>query len=298
MKRISMALAVMALMILPALASAQIENPEAGQKYNEGVAQLRQGNYQEAISLLTESARLEPNNYLANYALGLCQQRLRNAEQAIQHYDAAAEFNPNYFDAYFAKGNVYKDLLNDPDQAIEAYQMAGSISERLGQPKWEAFFNMGVLLFQQQRFDEALTAFGKTVQTNPTNERAYVSMGRIYLERGDYETALVNFTQASQVRPNWFEPYFFKATALNGLGQYDQAIAEADAALQRMPGHGGALFEKGTALQRLERWDEAIAVFTEAARDAQWRQMANHQIELIKNRDKYVDIPPALIPAA
>ncbi len=50
------------------------------------------------------------------------------------------------------------------------------------------------------------------------------------------------------------------------------------------------------ALQGKEQWDAATTVFEQAARDAQWRQMANYQIEVIKNRDNYVDIPPDPIP--
>jgi len=242
---------------------------------------------------LTESAKLEPNNYRAMYALGICYRQLRQADEAIQHYDAAIQFNPNYFDAYFAKGNVYKDLKNDPNNAIEAYQRAGEISEQVGQPKADAFFNLGVALFEQQRYDDALAAFGKVAQYDPANERAFVTMGRIYQEKGDYENALINFSVAAQKKPAWFEPYYFQAAVLNRLGQYDGAINQADQALQRMPNHGGALYEKGFALKSLERWDEATAVLQQAARDAQWRQMANYQIELIKNRDKYVDIPPA-----
>ena len=298
MKRISWAFAVILLVAVPALVSAQgtqntaIENPEAGAKFNEGNSLLRQGKYQEAIEAFTESARLEPNNYLAEYGLGLCFQRLRQANDAILHYDAAIRFNPNYFDAHYAKGNVYRSLLNDPNRAIESYQMAGDVSEQAGRPKADAFFNLGVALFEQQRFDDALAAFGKVTQYDPANERAFVTMGRIYQEKGDYENALINFSVAAQKKPTWFEPYYFQAAVLNRLGQYDGAINQADQALQRMPNHGGALYEKGFALKSLERWDEATTVLQQAARDAQWRQMANYQIELIKNRDMYVDIPP------
>ena len=46
------------------------------------------------------------------------------------------------------------------------------------------------------------------------------------------------------------------------------------------------------ALKNQEKWDEAITVLEEAARDARWRQNANYQIEVIRNRDLYVNAPP------
>jgi tetratricopeptide (TPR) repeat protein len=299
MKRISITLAVAALLMVPAYANSQtIENKEAAEKYNQGLNLLRQGQYQEAVELLKDSAQLEPGNYRAHYALGLCYRRLRQPDQAISEFEAAANFNPNYFDAYFAMGNIYKDIKNDLDRAAQNLRRAGEVSEQVGRPKWEAYFNLGVLEFNRQNWDQALEAFGKTVQYNASNEKAFASMGRIYMERGEYETALVNFTMATQRKPDWFEPYFHKAHVLNRLGQYDEAIAEADESLKRMPNHGGSLFEKGSALASLQKWDEALRTLEQAARDAQWRQMANHQIELIKNRDKYVDIPPSSIPPA
>ena len=45
MKRISWAFAVVLLVAVPAIAGAQIENPDAARKYNEGASFLRQGKY-------------------------------------------------------------------------------------------------------------------------------------------------------------------------------------------------------------------------------------------------------------
>jgi tetratricopeptide (TPR) repeat protein len=292
MKRTAIKIAALALLLAPVTATAQIENPDAAKKFNEGKNLYGQGQYQEALELLEESAELEPNNYSAHYMMGLCLRKLRQHDEAITQLGLAATYNPNYFSAYYVQGLIYQSDKGDPGRAVEMYNRAGEVSEQVGQPYWQAFFNLGVLEFGRQNWDTALNAFAKTVQYNPANERAFASMGRIYMERGEYETALMNFTQASAKKPTWYEPYFHKANVLNRMGNYTEAIGEAEESLKRMPNHGGSLYEKGFALKSLEKWDEAIAVFEQAARDAQWRQMANHQIELIKNRDKYVDIPP------
>lgn len=297
MKRSILMLVALALMLPAAALQAQeqqqqqVMNNEAAEKFNEGKSLYLQGKYEEALAALQESAKLEPGNYLAHYMLGMTYEKLRQPDAAIEQLEAAIRHNTNYYAAYYQLGLVYQRSKNDPDKAIESYQKAGEVSEQLGSPHIKTFQNMGAIFYQQQKWDEALMAYSKVTQYEPTNEKAFDYIGLINIEKGQYEDAMMNFTQAAQRKPAWFEPYWHQAMALNKLGNWDRAIAAADEALSRMPNHGGSLYEKGTALQAQEKWDEAIKVFESAAKDAIWRQLANHQIEIIKNRDKYV-IPP------
>jgi len=296
MKRTILMASALAL-LLPAVVTAraqaqQIENPEAARKFNEGKNLFQQGQYDEALQLLLESAELEAGNYRAHYMLGLTFSRLRQYDEALAQHEAAVRFNPNYYLVYYAMGNIYGSVKNDPDKAIENYVQAGEVSENVGQPYWRAFFNLGTTYFELERWDEALQAYSKVAQYQPVNENSYEMMGRIYVEKGDYQNAMMRFQQAAERKPTWYEPHFYMANVLNRMGNYDQAIDAADQALELMPGNGGALYEKGMALKSKQQWDAAVEVMREAARDPQWRQMAEHQIELIQNRDAYVDIPP------
>ena len=292
MKRIIL-LTVATIILLPSAATmAQIENPEAGEKFNQGKALFEQGQYREALELLLDSTRLEPGNYLACYMLGLTYKALRQPDDSIEQLRAAVNFNPNYYQAFFVLGRILDEDKNDQAGAIEAYKSSAEVSESIGRPYSRAWFNLGRIYFNQRTWPEAMEAYNKVAQIEPTNEKAHNYMGRINMEMGQYETALQNFTMASQRQPTWYEPFFHKAAVLNKLGQWDQAIVSADEALTRMPNNGGSLYEKGMALKGKEQWDAATAIFEQAARDAQWRQMANYQIEVIKNRDNYVDIPP------
>lgn len=297
MKRMFFAVSMLALLLVPMLAEAQqIENREAGEKYNEARALYQQGKYQEALDLLLDATKLQPGFFQAHYLAGLAHKSLRQLDEAIAQYEASVKFNPNFYQCYFALGVAYQEK-NDPGKAIEAYQNAVQACDRTSRTYPKAPFNLGALLMEQGRADEALVAFGKVIQWEPDNARAYNYMGRIYRDKGDNDNALMNFTLAAQKEPNWWEPYFFQASVYNSLGSYDNAIRSADEALERQPGNGGALFEKGMALKNQEKWDEAVAVFEQAARDAMWRQSANHQIELVKNRDKYInEIPPGSLP--
>lgn len=288
-------LTIAALLVVPSVAAqtqVAIENKEAAEKFNQGKALYEQGQYREALELLLDSARLEPGNYLACYMLGVTYKALRQPDDAIAQLRAAVNFNPNYYQASFVLGRILDEDKNNQAEAIEAYKSSAEVSERIGRPYARAWFNLGQIYFNQRKWPEAMEAYNHVAQIEPTNERAHNYMGRANMEMGQYETALQNFTMASQRQPTWYEPFFHQAAVLNKLGQWDSAIVAADEALKRMPNSGGSLYEKGIALKGKEQWDVATSVFEQAARDAQWRQMANYQIEVIKNRDNYVDIPP------
>lgn len=293
MKRTILMACAIAIMIPVSSARAQeIENVEAAEAYNQARTLYQEGKYDEAREQLLKSVRLEPGNFRAHYLLGMTYQQLRQPDDAISQFEATVNFRPDYHQVYSSMASVYLNSKNDPEKALEYYAQSGRVSEEYQRPYWQAFFNQGKILFDMQRWDEALVAFSKVAQYQPTNERALLMMGRVRVEQGDYENAIMNFTQAATIKPTWMDPYFFQANVLNRLGQYDAAILAADKALERMPGDGGSLFEKGMALKNQEKWDEAIAVLEQAARDARWRQNANYQVEIIKNRDKYVGATP------
>jgi tetratricopeptide (TPR) repeat protein len=292
MKRTVSALFLLALLLLPVMAGAQEQvNPEAGKKYNDALALYREGKYQDALNLLIEATKLQPGFFQAHYLAGMTHKQLRQLDPAIEQYEASVKFNPNYHQAYFALGEAYREK-NDLPKAIEAYTNAIQACDRNNRTYPKAPFNLGAILMEQGRNDEALVAFGKVVQWEPDNSKAYNYMGRIYRDKGEWPTALMNFSMAIQKEPNWWEPYFQQANVLNAMGDYTAAIEAANSALERQPGNGGALYEKGMALKSQEKWDEATAVFQQASRDATWRQNANHQIELIANREKYVTEKP------
>jgi tetratricopeptide (TPR) repeat protein len=292
MKRTILMACAVAIMIPAASTLAQIENREAAEAYNNARTLFTEGKYDEAREELLKSVRLEPGNYMACHLLGMTYERLRQPDDAIAQFQAAVSFNPNYYRAYSAMALVYLNHKNDIPNAILNFTQAATVSENVGQPYARAFFNLGGIYFDQQNWSEALQAYSKVAQYEPTNEQAFLMMGRCRVEMGDYEDALLNFDQAATIKPTWMEPYFFQANVLNRLGNYEAAMEAADKAIERMPGDGGALFEKGLALKNMERWDEAIAVLEQAARDARWRQNANYQIEVIRNRDLYVAATP------
>ena len=67
-------------------------------------------------------------------------------------------------------GDIYSIFLNEPDPAIEKYS---EILERYGETPWaaNALFNSGMILFEKNRFPEALVLFRRFVSLYPSSDR-------------------------------------------------------------------------------------------------------------------------------
>jgi len=75
---------------------------------------------------------------------------------------------------------------------------------------WMAYNNLGVLLRDQGRVEEAVELYHKSVEINPNNSEAQFNLGTALAARGRFDEAIKNFRMAIQINPNFSE-------ALNNL---------------------------------------------------------------------------------
>jgi len=71
-------------------------------------------------------------------------------------------------------GDIYSIFLNEPDPALEKY---GEVRERYGETPEaaNALFNSGMILFEKNRFSEALALFRRFVALYPSSERRFTA---------------------------------------------------------------------------------------------------------------------------
>lgn len=91
------------------------------------------------------------------------------------------------------------------DQAETSFRKAIALDAKYT----EAFLNLGAVLHAQEKFSEAIATFEKALE-NPLYlfpERIYNNMGLSYARLKQWEKARENFEQAIQLRPNQFVAY-------------------------------------------------------------------------------------------
>jgi len=96
------------------------------------------------------------------------------------------------------------------------------------------------------------------------NAANYYNEGLNLYNQGKYDEAIAKFDSALEIDPNNKEAYYLKGSSLDKIGRYSEAIASFDKAITIDPNYALAWQNKGLAQYKLKQFDEAIASFNKA----------------------------------
>jgi tetratricopeptide (TPR) repeat protein len=140
-----------------------------------GIACLRRGSLQEAISHFRESSRIL-GDYPANHVYwGEAYLKLDRLDEAIRCFQTATLLRPQHEYAHYRLGHLYANL-EDWDRAIEEYGKAPNIAG--------AHNALGKIFGSQGRYEEAITEFRESVKLNSKLSDSWVNLAWYYLESG------------------------------------------------------------------------------------------------------------------
>jgi tetratricopeptide (TPR) repeat protein len=167
---------------------------------NHGNELLKEGKVAEAVEVLTEAARANPENEDVHYNLGLALARQGKTEDAIKEYQEALRIFPNYVEAHNNLGNA---LMRSGriEEAIPHFEQAVKIL-----PDYAAAHNnLGTALQKVGRTEDAFTQFQQAVKFNPDYWEAHFNLATSWLQRGRPKEALTELETVLRLRPD-FEP--------------------------------------------------------------------------------------------
>lgn len=127
-----------------------------------------------------------------------------------------------------------------------------------------AHYNLGVLLLQEHRLDEADAALRRALALDPDHEGAHYNLGVALAARDRHAEAADQFTEAVRINPKDARAHKNLANALRVIGREDEAMRHLDEARRLEPGEAGDLNDLGLMLARSGRHAEAIDRFREA----------------------------------
>src|SRR2546423_1693711 len=147
-------------------------------------------------------------------------------DEAIREHEAALANDPGNVQAHVNLISLY-GRAGDPGKAKQHFEAA----TRLNPGRSDAWFDYGVLLYMQKRFDEAEEAYLHALQTNPGYAEAHTNLGAIYEQRGRLSDAEREFRQAIKDRPDYPLARFHLGRILVDRHEYDEAIHQLQRAL-------------------------------------------------------------------
>ena len=129
-----------------------------------------------------------------------------------------------------------------------------------------SLFTQAVFLYDQERYDAAITLYGKIIGLKPDWDWPYNNRGLAYEDKEQYDQAISDCNKALEINPRFAIAYSNQGLAYaQGKGQYDQAISDYNKALEINPRFAEAHSNRGFAYaQGKGQYDEAISDYNKA----------------------------------
>ncbi len=228
--------------------------------------------HEAAIAILKTQIETNPKHLRSHYLLGTVNFDKDEMDAAIANFEACLALDP-----YFQPAN---------EKLLLAFQKSGRREEALVQLQKmlnrkaspEGYNTAGVMHYQSQEIDEAITAFKRALQINPRYQPAKNNLHQLYREQGvaaladeTYPAAMSFFSQALQLDPTDSTLYNLTGEVYARNGDHENAIVEYKKALQFNPGDtdgkrnlARSYNNLGVQLTQSQRWEEAIDAYAQA----------------------------------
>jgi serine/threonine protein kinase/tetratricopeptide (TPR) repeat protein len=295
------------LTLKPAKSNKEAAMVDAQAFYEFGMRHFDQGEFEQALGPLTESITLVDDFADAWLARGRTHAKLSRFEAAISDLRKAVELDSQSAEKHLALAYALADS-DDFEGAIRAYNDAiscdaGLVAAWIGRSHAHyfrrdfpaafadavratelapdsavAFNSKGAALMEQQKYTEALDAFGQAIILDPTCHEALLNRGRLYFRLVDevsdelkaaeiFAKSIRDLSQAIELRPDHAPAYNARGLSYASSGKAREAIADYDQAIKLDSRFAAAYYNRGLAYKAIgqyERWkadhDQALSL--------------------------------------
>lgn len=152
-----------------------------------GIARYSRGEFDDAVKSLCEAADLDPTDARPYLFLGeMYGVSVELAEEITRRMEQFVKYHPgNAMAHYYYAVNLWKGR-RDPEHPADLEQVEASLKRAVAlDPKLaEAWFELGALYSEQQKYEEAIAALRKAVALNPDLTKAHYRLAQLYQRTG------------------------------------------------------------------------------------------------------------------
>ena len=180
--------------------------------------QLHQkGQIKEAQKLYLELIRDNNNDVKLNFLIGTSFLQLKNYQQAISYLNNSIKIDPNIPHIYNSRGIVhsktkeFQNAINDFNKAI-----------LLKKDFLEAYLNKGIVLKNIKKFEESFKCFNECLKIDSQNPKVYFNLGNLFTEFGKYQEAKNAYDKAIFFNNKFAEAYDGRGDVMRELSKINQ----------------------------------------------------------------------------
>lgn len=185
----------------------------ADNSFEEGVAEFKAENYEEALEFFEKARKQDPNSSVAAFYLGLVYKQMGDYREAVKNFREAINLIPSVKDAY----TELIEMLYTLDELKEAKERIAKAEKESIKPAHIAFLK-GLVLSKENNNKEALEAFKKAKEIDESiAQAANLQIAMTYAKERRFAEAREHLKAVISVAPTSDLAMFAK--------EYETAIA-------------------------------------------------------------------------
>jgi tetratricopeptide (TPR) repeat protein len=161
---------------------------------NHAVELIGAGDYEGALSELSEAIGRYAALERAHFLKGVCLMNLDRREEAKEAFEEAVALDPKDRDSYFNLGLLHI-LLDEHEDAIAAFQKLIELDETDA----EGWSYLGLAYVNVEEYSAAIQALQRAIELDPTNPTSYNNLGIAYSKMGMQNEAFAAFKRAEEL---------------------------------------------------------------------------------------------------
>ena len=214
----------------------------------EAAAMIQQGAVNEAVSLLSEIVRANPNDAEAHLLLGSALSLVPRRQESIQALLRSLELDAGNPQLHTSAGMALA-RLGEQDAAMQVFERAVSLDPAQGQ----AHLNIALILAGKEAFDRAAHHMAKALSLERDGERRarlHLLNGKLHVEREQLKEAAGEFRRSIELDPSSGEAHVALGLTLKRLLREDEAYTLFKRAVELVPEDPTAHYQLALELRR------------------------------------------------